>query len=137
MRGFKLQVLIVDDGMSGERDIDTELTKLWLQFIPDIMQKVSNRKSGDEDGYCKLSAEERRAATKSVRKNLRLSDFFNDCQWRVARESEWESVFDHLFPLEDKRGRALKSKFDTLLWFPCAKRVWITNASATVIKSSL
>ena len=95
-----------------------------------------------------------------------LLNFFNDCQWKVARDHEWQSVFDHLFPLEDKHGktqnykstlyyprwrvireradektlnairRALKSRFDTLLWFPCAKgeRIWITTSSATHYK---
>ena len=174
-RGFKLQAVVVDDGsdlehdgndtdgVSGDdlKDIDMELTKLWLQFIPDITQKVSNRRGGD--GYCNLSAEERRLATEGIYKNLHLSDFFNDCQWKVARGSEWENVFDNLFPFEDRLGktqnykstlyyrrwkvirdradestleairRALKSRFDTLLWFPCAhgERIWITTSNAT------
>lgn len=145
------------------KDIDTELTKLWLQFIPDITQKVPNRRGGDQDGYCNLSAEEQRAATEGIYKNLGLSNFFNDCQWKVAHGSEWENVFNGLFPLEDKFGktqnykltlyysrwrvirgradeetleaiqRALKS---TLLWFLCAKgeRIWITTSSATGYK---
>ena len=37
-----------------EDDSDTALTKLWLQFIRDVTQKCSNKKAGDQNGYCKL-----------------------------------------------------------------------------------
>jgi hypothetical protein len=171
-RGIELLPPVRDDGSDLEndgggreereqRDVDEQLTNLWLQFIFDVTQKAANRKRTDEDGYCKLSAEERLAATDDLYKNLRLSDFFNDCQWREASGDEWNAAFDHLFPLGEKIGkvqnykpctyfktwtaikegagdtetletirRALKAKFNTLLWFPCAQadRIWPTRA---------
>jgi hypothetical protein len=154
------------DEQEVEDDADTALTKLWLQFIRDVTQKCSNRKGGDQDGYCKLPMEVRQAANENLYKNLCLSDFFNDCQWKVAREGEWESTFNHLFPLENKLTkrklqnyrscryyakwemlkdraagernmlnkfrRALKLRFDRLIWFPCAQsdRIWITRPNS-------
>jgi len=150
-----------EDESSGQvQNVDQRLTRLWLQFIYDITQMVPNRKGAHQDGYCKLSVEERKAGGDRLYKNLRLSDFFNDCQWRLGNEDDWVAVFDHLFPLRDKTGkkqnyeqgsyykewkkvrdgaadegaletirRALKSRFNSLLWFPCAQgdRIWATR----------
>lgn len=116
VRGIELQPRLRDDGSDiesegggdshgggvGGQDIDTQLTDLWLQLIQDVIQKVPNRRGSDLEGYCKLSAEEREAGGVSLFKNLCLANFFNDCQWRVAREDEWDDVFNHLFPLGDK-----------------------------------
>lgn len=95
------------EGAEGERDIDGRLTYLWRQFIQDVTQKVANRKNSDEDGYCKLTADERASGDiEGLYKNLCLSDFFNDCQWRKGGEQEWNSIFDHLFPISDKPAKA-------------------------------
>jgi hypothetical protein len=163
-----------DEGEGGGEDggktmgkLDKQLTELWLQFIQDVTQLVPNRRSADDNGYCKLSSGERVAGGEGLYKNLRLSKFFNDCQWRVGDEDEWEATFNHLFPLGDKPRkiqnyqksiyftkwktikslagdqktlntirRALKSKFDTLLWFPCAQadRIWATRVHSPHFK---
>src|SRR5260370_25449120 len=88
-----------------EMNIDKRLTKLWRQFIVDVTEKVHNRKRADEAGYCCISTLDREVATDGYYQNLRLSDFFNDCQWRVGSEVEWDAVFNHLFPLDEKRGK--------------------------------
>jgi hypothetical protein len=148
-------------------NIDEHLTKLWRQFIVDVTEKVPNRKRADENGYCCLTPQQRQTATDGLYQNLCLSEFFNDCQWRVGSEAEWDVLFNHVFPLEEKRGkvqnyrsmlyysmwqkikdrspdrhtliairRALKSKFDTLLWFPNAQadRIWPTAPSISRYK---
>jgi hypothetical protein len=94
-----------EEAGGDEKDVDEQLTKLWHQFILDVTEKVPNRKRADESGYCVLSATERRSATDGIYQNLRLSDFFNDCQWRIGKEDEWDAVFDHLFPQQEKRGK--------------------------------
>lgn len=107
--GVELEGRVRDDGSDndGEEeggaevvDVDKALTDLWHQFIQDVSQKVANRKGADEDGYCKISSADRAESGEGLYKNLRLSDFFNDCQWRVGNEDEWDAVFDHLFPLD-------------------------------------
>jgi hypothetical protein len=148
-------------------DVDQRLTRLWLQFIYDITQMVPNRKGAHQQGYCKLSAEERKTGGERLYKNLRLSDFFNDCQWRLGNKEDWDMAFNHLFPLSDQPGkkqnykqgsyykewkevrdgaadeealqtirRALKSKFNGLLWFPCPQgdRIWATRLYVSLFK---
>jgi len=172
VRGVELQPPVRDEGSDleeeeeesegevDEKGVDEQLTELWLQFIQDVTQLVPNRRSAEENGYCRLSSVERAEGGEGLYKNLRLSDFFNDCQWRVGNQDEWDAAFNHLFPLADKsrkvqnyrqsiyfgrwsaiksragdKGtlktirRALKSKFDTLLWFPLAQadRIWVTR----------
>ena len=46
-------------------DVDAALTLLWKQFIQDVTQKVPNRKSMDDNSYCKL--------TEEIQANLPLS----------------------------------------------------------------
>ena len=47
---------------------------------------VPNRKSAHQSGYCNLWAEDQKTGGDRLYKNLCLSDFFNDCQWRVESE---------------------------------------------------
>ena len=124
VRGIELEARARDEGSdNGEddgeeaQDVDKLLTDLWHQFIQDVSQKVANRKGVDEDGYCKLSSADRTDAGDSLYKNLRLSDFFNDCQWRVGSEDEWDAVFDHLFPRETKGGKAPAQNYKPSLYY--------------------
>jgi hypothetical protein len=94
-----------EDEEGREGDIDRRLTTLWLQFIQDVTQKVPNRK-GSRAGYCNLLAEEREGGNEALYKDLRLSRFFNDCQWRVGSDDDWNTAFNHLFPLGDKPASA-------------------------------
>lgn len=61
-----------------DNNADALLTEVWLQFLIDITQKCSNRKSAVESSYCRLSEEDRENANEELYKNCRLSDFFND-----------------------------------------------------------
>src|SRR5258705_1262522 len=83
-------------------DVDAAVTSLWRQFIQDVTQKVSNRKSVDKDSYCKLMEEIQANPDETLYKNLYLSNFFNDCQWRLALGAKWERTFSHLFPVKTK-----------------------------------
>jgi hypothetical protein len=161
LRGVELEQRPHDDGSdleAGEEeedlqgDVDKRLTNLWLQFLRDVASKAANRKGGDAEGYCKFTGDvEVALRDRGLYKNLRLSEFFNDCQWRVGVDKDWDAVFDHLFPLDSRSPRqnynsctyyrdwkdirdstpdretldvvrkALKSKFSTLLWFPYAQ----------------
>ena len=158
--GVRLHRLPEDDGSDIEmedevvdevgNDVDAALTSLWKQFIQDVTQKVPNRKSANEDSYCKLTEDIQANPNEALYKNLCLSDFFNDCQWRPASGAEWDRTFNHLFPLETKPTSvqnyhstryypmwenikrkaegsldaiqsALKLRFDELAWFPAAQ----------------
>ena len=110
--GVGLEARARDDGSDLEeddgeevQDVDKVLTDLWHQFIQDVSQKVANRRGADEEGYCKISSADRAESGERLYKNLRLSDFFNDCQYLVGNENDWDTVFDHLFPLGGKAAK--------------------------------
>jgi hypothetical protein len=143
VRGVELLPPILDDGSDLEdegsedegrgqvQDVDKQLTDLWRQFIYDITQMVPNRKSANEDGYCKLSSEERAIGGDGLYKNLCLSDFFNDCQWKRGNDDDWNSAFNHLFPLQDKTGKKQNYKQGSYL------KAWNSIRDAAVDEEAL
>jgi hypothetical protein len=118
-RGYRLPSPVQDTGSDMEVDmdqgdgnegdgIDEELTKIWRQFLLDITQKAPNKKSAADPSYCVLSDNQRREVTERTYQNRKLSDYFLDCQWKIASSSEWSLVFNRLFP--PKNGRRLAGK---------------------------
>jgi hypothetical protein len=109
-----------DQGEEDEgSDIDEELTKVWRQFLLDITQKAPNKKSAAEPSYCVLSDDQRMEVDERTYQNRKLSEYFLDCQWKVASSSEWDLVFDRLFP--PKNGRRLAGKvqnYETTQYYP-------------------
>lgn len=99
-------------------DIDEELTKVWRQFLLDITQKAPNKKSVMDASYCVLNNQERREVTESTYQNHKLSDYFRDCQWKIASGSEWTLVFDRFFPPKNGRGLAGKvQNYETMQYY--------------------
>lgn len=115
-KGYKLPHPVVDEGSdqdmgsvsepdnrdSDDDDVDSKLSKLWRQFLVDLTSKAPNPKSANSPSYCKLNAEQRSAVDDNVHKNKKLSDYWVDCQWKVATQSEWTLIFDRLWPNKDK-----------------------------------
>lgn len=116
-KGYKLPDPVVDEGSDqdgsdneaggrnsddGDGDVDSKLSKLWRQFLVDLTAKAPNPKSANSPSYCRLNAEERSMVDDEVHKNKKLSDYWVDCQWKVATESEWTLIFDRLWPNKDK-----------------------------------
>jgi hypothetical protein len=117
-KGYKLPDPVVDEGSDqemgsdnepgdqnsddGDGDVDSKLSKLWRQFLVDLTAKAPNPKSANSPSYCKLTAEERLIVDDEVHKNIKLSDYWVDCQWKVATESEWTLIFDRLWPNKDR-----------------------------------
>ena len=116
-KGYKLPDPVVDEGSDqdmgsdepgdqnsddGDGDVDSKLSKLWRQFLVDLTAKAPNPKSADSPSYCKLNPEERLMVDDEVHKNKKLSDYWVDCQWKVATENEWILIFDRLWPNKDR-----------------------------------
>ena len=116
-RGYKLPEPIVDEGSDqdmgsnneiqiqdsdDDEDIDSKLSKLWRQFLVDLTAKAPNLKNASSPLYCKLSAEEHLMVNDDTHKNCKLSDYWADCQWKIATKSEWTLIFDHLWPPKNK-----------------------------------
>jgi hypothetical protein len=115
-KGYKLPDPVVDEGSdqgmssdnepgdqnSDDGDVDSKLSQLWRQFLVDLTAKAPNPKSANSPSYCRLNAEERLVVDDEVHKNQKLSDYWVDCQWKVATENEWILTFDRLWPKKDK-----------------------------------
>lgn len=116
-RGYKLPEPIVDEGSDqdmgsnneiqiqdsdDDEDIDSKLSKLWRQFLVDLTAKAPNPKNASSPLYCKLGAEEHLMVNNDTHKNSKLSDYWADCQWKIATKSEWTLIFDHLQPPKNK-----------------------------------
>ncbi|KJA12910.1 hypothetical protein HYPSUDRAFT_210002 [Hypholoma sublateritium FD-334 SS-4] len=89
-----------DQNTFSEVDIDTRLTTLWHQFLADISAKAPNRRAATESSYCVLTPEQRDNVTDETYRNLRLREYFNDCQYKQATKEEWTAAFDKFWPAE-------------------------------------
>lgn len=112
-RGYTLESPVADTGSDvddlrdeiqdrrGDEDqsIDAQLTSLWNQFLLDLTLKAPNRKSSTEMSYCVLTREERLNVTEATYQNMHLSDYFDDCQYRIGSKDLWQSAFDKFWPL--------------------------------------
>jgi hypothetical protein len=87
-----------DDRSPGNGDIDQQVTQLWRQFLVDVLNKAPNPKKNGSDSYCKLTPAERQSVDEEVYRSTDLSEVWNACQWRLAKEQEWDRAFSHLFP---------------------------------------
>lgn len=107
-KGYKLPDAVVDEGSDQEissngdpdndENVDSKLSKLWRQFLVDLTAKAPNPKNANSPSYCKLTPEQRLTVDDNVHKNKKLSDYWVDCQWKVATESEWTLIFNRLWP---------------------------------------
>ena len=86
------------------QDLPVELTRLWKQFLTDILQKCGNlRGAGAQASHCCLSMQERQNITQEAITNTDLSTIFNRVQYRTSTRKEWADAFDHYFsPLDAK-----------------------------------
>jgi hypothetical protein len=114
-KGYKLPEPAVDEGSdmdvgsdhqpvlpASDDNLDSKLSNLWRQFLVDLTAKAPNPKSAVLPSYCKLSAEQRSKVHDRDHQNIKLSDYWNDCQWKISTEDEWCLIFDRLWPDKDK-----------------------------------
>lgn len=99
--GSDVESDIVEDTRSTpEADIDVRVTDLWRQFLVDISAKAPNRKAATEASYCVLTREQRAAVNEETYRNLRLRDYFRNCQYRTATPVEWKAAFNRFWPVK-------------------------------------
>jgi hypothetical protein len=128
-RGYRLPSPAHDAGSDASQDshdsedengdIDIQLTKVWRQFLLDVTSKSPNKRHAYEGSYCILTKDQRLGVNEATYKNQRLSDYFVDCQWKVPEETEWDLVFNRLFP--PKNGKPLAGKvqnYETTTYYP-------------------
>ncbi|KAF8872962.1 hypothetical protein BD779DRAFT_1425436, partial [Infundibulicybe gibba] len=89
-----------DEGDIAEPEgtLDNTLSKIWRQFIVDLLSKSPNQKGAGSPSYLKISRRDRLASTDEVLKSKDLARYWTDCAWKVAEAKEWEVAFKHLWP---------------------------------------
>ena len=110
-KGYRLPDPVVDEGSDqgmdsndnpgnhdSDDDLDSKLSTLWRQFLVDLTAKAPNPKGGGSPSYCKLNEEERLKVDDEVHRNRKLSDYWVDCQWKIATQQEWTLNFNRLLP---------------------------------------
>ena len=109
-----------DQVEEDEGDIDAQLTNLWRQFLLDITAKAPNKMHANDNLYCVLTLEQCQKVNEDTYKNKKLSNYFLDCQWKIADNGEWDAIFNRFFPLPPSQdGKQLAGKIQnyTSTWF--------------------
>lgn len=86
------------------QDVPVTLTRLWQQFLSDLLQKCGNlRGARTNASHCRLSMQERQCITQEALTNIDLSTVFHRVQYRTSTRKEWADAFEHYFsPLDGK-----------------------------------
>lgn len=85
-----------DDNDNG--NIDEWMTKIWRQFLLDIIMKSPNRKGQLNPSYCRLTRAQKLLVTEDTFCNSNLAVVWDACQVKVGDTADWDRVFDHLWP---------------------------------------
>jgi hypothetical protein len=82
--------------LQPEEDPSHTITKLWLRFLTDILQKCGNEKRGSS--YCRLTMPERESVTIDTYQDVDLSKVFNKVQWKKASSADVIRAFAIFWP---------------------------------------
>lgn len=100
------------------QDLPTELTRLWRQFLSDLIQKCGNLRGARADAsHCRLSMQERQNVTQELLLNIDLSTVFNRVQYRKANSKEWKDAFGHYFSPLDAKIPIQPQNFPNMLYW--------------------
>ncbi|KAF8889789.1 hypothetical protein BD779DRAFT_1438914 [Infundibulicybe gibba] len=106
-QGYSLPPEPVDFGSDLEGDacveapsdsLDERLSQIWRQFLIDIVAKSPNPHGAGKPSYCRISVGARTEVGEDVYKNETLSDIWRACRYKIAKDTEWETAFGHLWP---------------------------------------
>ncbi|KAF9459638.1 hypothetical protein BDZ94DRAFT_1171312 [Collybia nuda] len=99
-------------------DIDRFITKLWYQFLIDILEVGPNKKRAHLPPYIKLNATERGMANEETYRNMNLGEIFTDYQWQVGSDKDWTKVFDKLFPVKGHTRAGTVQNYKRAQYYP-------------------
>ncbi|KXN82138.1 hypothetical protein AN958_03192 [Leucoagaricus sp. SymC.cos] len=79
--------------------IDEELSKLWKQFVKDIVWKSPNPQGITNASYLKISEHERQVFDREeIFKNLQLPELWTSVYYKNGTMNDWRRCFDNMFP---------------------------------------
>jgi hypothetical protein len=105
-KGHRLPPPPVDDGSDIEMeggpeitgDIDAEVSHMWRQFLIDVAMKSPSPRGSTTSSYLTISRQDRLMVGEDLYKNLKLSDMWTACQYKLAGTEQLQLAFHHLFP---------------------------------------
>jgi hypothetical protein len=148
-KGYNIPDPVVDEGSDQEMGSDTEprnqgpqadvddnidskLSKLWRQFLVDLTVKSPNPRNANAPSYCKLTPEQRLTVDDTVYKNKKLSDYWFDCQWKIATEQNWTLNFNRLWPDKGKVHFGFVQNFPSATYYVHWTRLTSESEQGTV-----
>jgi hypothetical protein len=86
-------------GQQQQDDMAIWTTKLWQQFLSDLLQKCGNSR-GDSTiaSHCRMTMAQRTSASMELYQQLNLALIFRRVQWRYADQKEWLHAFEIYWP---------------------------------------
>ncbi|TFK17448.1 hypothetical protein FA15DRAFT_734940 [Coprinopsis marcescibilis] len=116
--------------------LDTEVEKLWNQFLFDMINTSPNRKNAKDDPYCLMKKEELDAVDISIYQNLYLGEIFDDVQWCVGTKKEWRAVFDNLFPAKGVEKVGKLQNYHKTVYYPMWTLLTSSRMDAVVAEAT-
>ncbi|KAJ3550427.1 hypothetical protein NMY22_g492 [Coprinellus aureogranulatus] len=86
------------DTIFQDLHLEKILQRLLRQFFVDLLNVSPNARRSNEGCTLRLTKEQRLKADGELYLNQNLADIWYACRWKRAEHSDWESVFNHLFP---------------------------------------
>lgn len=97
-------------------DAPTWLSRLWYQFLSDVLQKCGNSHNMSTS-HCHLSVDDRRSVTPEIYQSLDLALVFRRVQWRRITRNEMMAMFGAFWPSQDHLCRTDVQNYKTMLYY--------------------
>ena len=99
-------------------NLPLETTRLWQQFLSDLLQKCGNLRGVRADAsHCRLSIRERQNITQEAIANTNLALIFRRVQYRTSTRQEWAAAFGHYFSPVDGKISIQPQNFPNMLYW--------------------
>jgi hypothetical protein len=97
-------------------DAPTWLSRLWYQFLSDVLQKCGNSHNMPAS-HCHLSVDDRRSITPETYKSLALALVFRHIQWQRITRDEMMTLFGAFWPDQTHLCRTDVQNYRTMLYY--------------------
>ncbi|RXW11153.1 hypothetical protein EST38_g14702, partial [Candolleomyces aberdarensis] len=154
-RGHQLEPPIHDDGSDLEmsdgddRDVpeddplasglNNQMDRVFRQLLIDVLNFIPNRRHCIEPSYRSISKEEIEDATIVIFQNTRLSDIFNDVQWKIGTAEDWKTCFDHLLPPKGTKKEGTVQNYNNAAYLKLWERMLerMTDETAAAARNAM
>jgi hypothetical protein len=123
---------------ADDADTPTWLSKLWYQFLSDILQKCGNSQRL-QSSHCHLSRERRQSATPEMFESLNLAAIFQRVRWRRVGPQDWLTMFTFFWPPATHITRPDTQNYPTMKYYLAwkAQITRLQQAEANLLRNQL